>query len=445
MKPNLGLFIGSEFHARSLTESKVFNLLVENYELKIFATSNICKYFKQIDLPYEIIEILNNKNLNKLFSLHLKLGTIRYMKRSRSYKFRINRYIFGDYYPKQNFWSKTLSVLKIASKSMIILFRYILSKKIFYLMVQKIYLKKIEQLLAESIFHTTKFDLLISWCQTTEPTALAPIVFGRKYSVPSMVVVDNWDNLSSKSVFPIEPDSLVCFGLQSEEFARKIQQFKSAKIFAIGSARFEIYRRYILGGPSTVPSDYLYAGSSIAMEDEEVLEILHNYSKAQGLDQKFRYRRHPYPQGPKINLANLKLRFSTIHFEEINALESLEQTKESLLKSKILIAMPTTFLLEGLLCGIPTILLSFKSTKIRTSSRIMLENLEHLKGISSIKGLHVATSATELLGLIELTSQMEKFNYLDEIQYYVNWSSTTYGDQLISAVDKTISFQKPIN
>jgi hypothetical protein len=75
----------------------------------------------------------------------------------------------------------------------------------------------------------------------------------------------------------------------------------------------------------------------------------------------------------------------------------------------------------------------------------MLENLEHLKGISSIKGLHVATSATELLGLIELTSQMEKFNYLDEIQYYVNWSSTTYGDQLISAVDKTISFQKPIN
>ena len=61
MKPNLGLFIGSEFHARSLTESKVFNLLVENYELKIFATSNICKYFEQIDLSFEIIEILNNK------------------------------------------------------------------------------------------------------------------------------------------------------------------------------------------------------------------------------------------------------------------------------------------------------------------------------------------------------------------------------------------------
>ena len=97
MKPNLGLFIGSEFHARSLTESKVFNLLVEKYELTIFATSNISKYFEQIDLSYEIIEILNNKNLNKLFSLHLNLGTIRYMKRSRSYKFRINRYIFGDY------------------------------------------------------------------------------------------------------------------------------------------------------------------------------------------------------------------------------------------------------------------------------------------------------------------------------------------------------------
>jgi hypothetical protein len=144
-------------------------------------------------------------------------------------------------------------------------------------------------------------------------------------------------------------------------------------------------------------------------------------------------------------VADLKLRFSTIHFEEINTLESLEQTRESLLKSKILIAMPTTFLLEGLLCGIPTILLSFKSIKIRTSSRMMLENLEHLKGITSMKGLHVATSATELLGLIELTSQTKKFNYLDEIQYYVNWSNTTYGDQLVTAVEKTINFQESIH
>jgi hypothetical protein len=78
MKPNLGLFIGSEFHARSLTESKVFNLLVENYELKIFATSNICKYFEQIDLPFEIIEILNNVLPNILLItkriLNLSLG-----------------------------------------------------------------------------------------------------------------------------------------------------------------------------------------------------------------------------------------------------------------------------------------------------------------------------------------------------------------------------------
>ena len=439
MKTNLGLFIGSEFHARSLIESNVFNLLLEKYKMTVFTTPDIKKNFIQNDALYSLIEIIINRKLANLFALHLKLGTIRYYKRSKSYRFRIQRYILGDYYPNQNFSAKGLWFLKIVFKSIGISFRYILSRKIIYLIVQKKYLKQIEQLLDDNIFDGSRFDLLLSWCQTTEPTALAPIVFGKKYGIPSMVVVDNWDNLSSKSIFPIEPDALVCFGSHSEEFARKIQQFKSTKIFAIGSARFEIYREHILGKLKIEKVDYLYAGSSIAMEDVEVLEILHNYSISNGLDKKFRYRRHPYPQGPKINLAELRIKFSTINFEEIKSLESLAQTRDSLLKSRILISMPTTFLLEGLLCGIPTILLSLKSTQIRTSSRMMLENLEHLTGIESVQGMQLANSSAELLELIEPTAQLSEIDYRSSIQNYISWPSTTFGNQLISAVQDTIN------
>ena len=183
----------------------------------------------------------------------------------------------------------------------------------------------------------------------------------------------------------------------------------------------------------------MYAGSSIAMEDVEVLEILHNYSISNGLDKKFRYRRHPYPQGPKINLAELRIKFSTINFEEIKSLESLAQTRDSLLKSRILISMPTTFLLEGLLCGIPTILLSLKSTQIRTSSRMMLENLEHLTGIESVQGMQLANSSAELLELIEPTAQLSEIDYRSSIQNYISWPSTTFGNQLISAVQDTLN------
>jgi hypothetical protein len=121
------------------------------------------------------------------------------------------------------------------------------------------------------------------------------------------------------------------------------------------------------------------------------------------------------------------------------ALESLEQTKEELKITKILVAMPTTFLLEGVLCKIPTVLISFKSKKVRTSSRLMIEELEHLKGINNLDNIFLVHNRNDLFAtLTKLTASSSLFPDNSELNYFVNWDSKTFMQKFIEAVEENL-------
>ena len=287
---------------------------------------------------------------------------------------------------------------------------------------------------------------MISWSQNAEPSAIASILLGKKIKVPSMVVVDNWDNLSSKSIFPLEPNALICFGKQSVDFARSIQKFNECKIYPIGSAIFEIYRGVIEGSEKKEPRQILYAGSSIAAEDLEILELFENYYSTNNVDINFKYRRHPYPQGPELNLDDLHLKFPRLfkpgQFFPSNVLESLAQTKEELRTTQILVAMPTTFLLEGVLCKISTVLISFDSKKVRTSSRMMIRELEHLKGIEEVQNISLVNNSIQLFAALNRLSKSRSLvQDNSELNYFVNWESKSFPKKFIEAIEE---IAKPI-
>jgi hypothetical protein len=442
MKKRVGIFIGDKFHVRSLVESGTLDILLEKHQVTIFTTATLKSKFITYEKQIYLVEMNIDEKVSKLFSLHLKLGTVRFYQKSKSFKFRIRRYVLGDYYPEKNIVSQLIWIMKTTIHALDVLKSFLVSKSPFYLMIQKKYLESVESILKPQTINRNDFDILLTWCSTSEPSALAPMVFGAKLSIPSMVVVDNWDNLCSKSIFPLEPNSLVCFGNQSARFARTIHDFQQTRIFPIGSARFEVYRETICGREKRVGTDYLYAGSAIAIEDEEVLQFLQDYSLSRNLNKKFRYRRHPFPQGPKIHLEDLKKKYSSINIEEIDSLESLNQTKESLLSCKTLIAMPTTFFLEGIVCGIPTILLSLESRKIRTDSRAMMNNLEHLFGIEELQDLQVARDFTQLGSLLDSTFAVRRNNSRELVSDFVNWPNDNFGKQLELAINETIELNQ---
>jgi hypothetical protein len=442
-KKRIGLFIGSDFHARSIVESGVLDALIIDYEVVIFTSLKIKVKFLARFSELNCVEFEVSRKVNKLFSQYLALGTARYMNRSNSFRFRIKRYILGDYYESRSLLAKFIWVNKSFLKALRVVIRILIGKSLFFKYKEKVYFNKLKKQFNLSELQSLNFNLLISWSQNAEPSAIASILLGKSIKVPSMVVVDNWDNLSSKSIFPLEPNALICFGQQSVDFAHSIQKFNECKIYPIGSARFEIYRGVIEGFETKEPRQILYAGSSIAAEDLEILELFENYYSTNNVDINFKYRRHPYPQGPELNLDDLHLKFPRLfkpgEVACTNVLESLEQTKEELRSTKILVAMPTTFLLEGVLCNIPTILISFESKKVRTSSRMMIEELEHLRGIGNVHNIFLVKNSIELIAtLTRLVTSSSLYQQNSELNYYVNWESKSFTQKFVKAIEDNL-------
>jgi hypothetical protein len=440
-KKRIGLFIGSDFHARSIVESGVLDALIIDYEVVVLTSLKIRVNYLERFSELNFVEFDVSRKVNKLFSQYLTLGTARYMNRSNSFRFRIKRYILGDYYESKSILAKFIWANKSFLKALRVLMRILIGKSLFFKYKEKVYFKKLTEQFNLSELQSLNFNVLISWSQNAEPSAIASILLGKRIKVPSMVVVDNWDNLSSKSIFPLEPNALICFGQQSVDFAHSIQKFNECKIYPIGSARFEIYRGVIEGSEKKEPRQILYAGSSIAAEDLEILELFENYYSRNNIDINFKYRRHPYPQGPELNLDDLCLKFPSLFTPEqvlpSRVLESLEQTKEELRTTQILVAMPTTFLLEGVLCKIPTILISFDSKKVRTSSRMMIEELEHLKGIENVNNITLVKNSLELFTtLIRLNASGDLVQDNSELNHFINWESKSFTQKFIEAVEE---------
>ena len=97
-KKLVGIFVSSEFHARSLVESGLLKNLMQKYKIILFTTTILKEsYFLNYSSIIHI-EIKITDAQTKYFSKHLVLGTLRFINRSTSYKFRLKRQIFGDYY-----------------------------------------------------------------------------------------------------------------------------------------------------------------------------------------------------------------------------------------------------------------------------------------------------------------------------------------------------------
>ena len=54
-------------------------------------------------------------------------------------------------------------------------------------------------------------------------------------------LVDNWDNLCSKSVFLLKPYQVGVYSQQAKNHADRIQGLDNKSIFILGSPRYDLY------------------------------------------------------------------------------------------------------------------------------------------------------------------------------------------------------------
>lgn len=435
--PRILIIIDSNFHARSFFSNDLNLELGRKFEV-LYCISRFVDS-RYIPSNLRVVRYEVSKKANKLFSLVLDASLIRARKKSSSFSFRLNRYLFGDY--SRLGLVSPIGLVRLARS-------LINSMPGFYSLLHRRYtsaVKSIEYLEAE----TNKFkpNFIVTWASSIEPTTMFGIVMAKEVQAKSISVFDNWDNLSSKAVLIELPDYLVCFGNQSKEFAQKIHGMNGNNCYALGSARFDSFIRL---EPSVIQKSkkILIAGSSIALEDAEIIrEISHLLDYPSSINSrgeiKFFYRPHPQPQGASLDIDNwtsqrISVEPSVLRFRGDNWQNQSELANE-LNQYKVIVAAPTTLMIEALLLGKPVIVPIFEVRGIRTSIKTMMSKLEHLKLIKSLDNVYMVHNTKELVIALEKTlSETHVVSNQDVLDWIVTTRPDTFSKRFVSLLHKLV-------
>ena len=243
--------------------------------------------------------------------------------------------------------------------------------------------------------------------------------------IQEVCLVDNWDNLSSKSTFLTKPTKIGLYGKQARNHIDRIQGLEQKDTFIWGSPRYDLYLNYKYQNiQSIINKEYiLYAGTSIYYDElSDLKDIRRNLNK----DIEINYLPHPYRQIPKsiqkkVDQRNLVAK--NIHFIERNRSRDLNQIVELTNNAKFIICGPTSMILEALICH-KKVLISSRSdlNSYQRTSEIFF-GYEHFDGLELNPLVRVFSEMSSIEAALEWamkTPSKEEKQYSDSlVNYYV--------------------------
>ena len=228
-----------------------------------------------------------------------------------------------------------------------------------------------------------------------------------KYKIKLFYLIDNWDNVSAKSVI-FQQQFYGVWGKQSYNQVKYIHDINLKNTFILGSPRFESFfkltnkkikshyrHKYILFLENTYPREII------------ALKYLDDYINKNATLKNFTimYRPHPWRKSRKIiNIkdyknviidkqmarAYKKKEFSKNSQPDLNYYPSLIKNAE------FIIAGPTTMVIESLIFRKKILLLAFKESEHPYSPHNLYKYFEHFKGINKFNNIIINNSLNEL-------------------------------------------------
>lgn len=232
--------------------------------------------------------------------------------------------------------------------------------------------------------------------------------------VPSLLVMENWDNLTSKSILLRHPSTLGVWGEQCVNYAQSIHGVDPSRIRIVGSGRLpdreaDSERASFSGEAEHRDSDdrrhVLFLGSGRYHTDElallvEVLQVCSEQSK----DVVVHYRPHPANQPKREQLEQLRawLDSGALSLHSTDGVQdafysqsSLESLDNQLTRSALVLGTQSTSLLEALRHGKRVISFGAATVGPLRGTNVWDQYL-HLRGVKGFCGLRIVTSLVEL-------------------------------------------------
>jgi hypothetical protein len=269
-------FIENDMYVRNFITSEAFGLLIKDPEFG-FCLSEIVSELKSAIPSEKIVGTYDrcDENIGLVYRFN-KLSMRALRKKSKTFDIKVRAGWMGSYGVKDKILSSSLCFNHITKKRLIKKFRNNPS--------------------IEKIIKEHKPDLVIFPMTGVESTGVELINLSRKYGFKTFFLINGWDNLSSKGIFPLLPDHLGVWGLQSALDAVNIHGMLFHRVIMLGCARYE---PYFVPGNSNVrlfSHPYiLFAGGTTPNDEITPLRILDDSLNELGnTDIKIVYRPHPW-------------------------------------------------------------------------------------------------------------------------------------------------------
>jgi hypothetical protein len=284
-------------------------------------------------------------------------------------------------------------------------------------------------------------DMIIYPSSAYDPDGNDIVRIGKMLGIKTLFLIDNWDNLSSKTIFWAFPDHLGVWGRQSKDHAIDIHGFQPEQVTVIGTPRFDDY--YGETPPSPFSFQYaLFTGQAIPFDELSALRELEIEMRRRAYDYKIIYRPHPWRQARLCDDIFKEAQFKHIildpqikdaYYNRKSIQPDLKYYPALLKNAKFVISTPTTMLIESLLCNKHVVLIAYDDGIHLTNPLNALKNYQHFDGIVNIPQVHVCDSK-DMLGM-SLHRSFDTNGHAD-VSYYIFNDGRRYKDRLSELVGR---------
>ena len=452
----IGIFIDHDILIRHFVLSGVFSSLYQEFDLQYFFPSN---------RPDRVSIDLAELNLDDLTCVDIeeeRVANIRYFCRLNELR-NLKKREGADRAAMIRFYREYFGTARRYWKARILALPWVFPIYRLY----KRYQFKIEPALEEIVL-SKDLDLIL------HPTVLNGlfvydlIEIGKRHRIPTIFMMNSWDNPSSKALFQGSPDRLMVWSEQTRAHAIEYCRIPFERIVISGAAQFESYRqnpemgsrelRELIGVQESTTL-ILYAGSSKSLNEMRHLEVIDNFLEQQGKRCVVVYKPHPWKDFHKEERAFADYGFKNITLDPLSSplYDSLiagerfpiskakyEDTNTILKAVDAVISPVSTILLEAAMLGKAIAVYSSNDgDEEKHHFNVASGRIQYAEFVDRVRPIvcwEMSELPATINSLFEVSSNPMELEALRErTNYFIKFDSETYPDILTRTIRSVLS------
>jgi hypothetical protein len=407
----VGLFLLSNYR-NSWQETGIIEELSKQSELTIFTSQIVANGLKSSDRIKVLV--LPDVKSSRATSFLQKIALVNRRHLSSSFIFRMKRQIFGDLRITSSRFTKTQKLYAVlynlrrlivfSVKNHVVLLAYVpWIGRLLETMFRQLFLSKMQPF-TESTH--VELDVAIIPTAAIEDATFELVQRLKLTSIKTILCIENWDNLTSKSILIALPDRLMVMGDRCKTYGTEIQRVSGNSIWVAGLPRFNRYRelaKTYLEKHDEIFS-ILYLGCAVPHNEKDLLDQLQQRLGEKIPEGSFqiRYKPHPARQLRFFERRELPASVQVINSASnavgFNAIPSINsEHMQVILDADLVIATPTSMALESMILRKKTIIDATDDGIHRTTAALSMKGYTHLRDLRSIKGLDFGTDIDSLV------------------------------------------------